>query len=245
VTAGPASGAPSVSVVVATFNRGASLGRALDTLLTQSLSRAEFEILVVDDGSEDDTGAVLARYRDEIVTVSTPHFGLVAACNTGLGLARGHYVVRVDSDDTVERELLASEMIVLEESPDAVAVACDRYEQAPAGTRVVKVDPSNVFDLIACGVMMRTEAVRRVGGYRATFWEEYDLFIRLRQTGAFAHVPAPLYRYVRDGANMTSFATDRLRGWNELIDRWGLDLLRRLGSHRELEAVGRERQVAR
>jgi glycosyltransferase involved in cell wall biosynthesis len=245
VTAGAALAAPSVSVVIATFNRAAWLNGAIETLLSQSLSRSEFEILVVDDGSEDDTNQVLARYRDDIVTVSVPHAGLVAACNVGLRQVRGKYLVRVDSDDTVERELLTSELTVLEQSPEVVAVTCDRYEHEREETRVVRVDPDNVFDLLATGVMMRTEAVRKVGGYRSTFWEEYDLFIRLRQVGAFARVPLPLYRYVRHGATMTSRDTDRVRGWNELIDRWGVDLLRRFGSHQELDAVSRERDGAR
>jgi glycosyltransferase involved in cell wall biosynthesis len=235
---------PSVTALVATWNDGRRLPATLGSLLGQSLPRRDYEIIVVDDGSTDDTDAVLRRHRDEVVVVAQPHQGLVAACNAGINRARGRYLIRVDSDDAAERDLLALEKAALEASPEAVAATSDRYEETTQGSSVVRVRKDNLYDLVACGVMMRTDHVRAVGGYAALFWEEYDLFIRLRQRGPFVHVPAPLYRYRRHAGNMTADPGRRRQGWTQLIEKWGVDALRAWGHHDELEDVASARRAA-
>ena len=226
-----------VSVLIATFNHARYLGEAIESVRRQTLPRPEFEIIVVDDGSTDDTRRILDGYRGEIVALPRAHEGVEAASNAGLALARGRYVVRVDSDDLVEPDLLAAEVAVLDGHPAAVGVSCDRYEDGVHGSRLVRVREDNLFDRIGCGVMMRTDDVRAVGGYWRTFWEEYDLFIRLSRRGRFQHVPRPLYRYRRHQSNRTLDDAQRFQGWTDLIERWGLDLLRSLGSHAELESA--------
>lgn len=230
-----------VTVLIATFNHGRYLGQAIDSVLAQSLPRSEFEIVIVDDGSTDETPHIVERYRRDIVGLRREHAGVEEACNAGLAVARGRYVVRVDSDDVVEPDLLVVETTVLDSRADAVAVSCDVHEEGAGGYRLLRVRDDNLFDRIGCGVMMRTVAVRGVGGYQRTFWEEYDLFIRLSRHGCFLHVPRTLYRYRRHEFNRTGSDAQRFRGWDELIDRWGLDLLRSLGSHDELELAAQYR----
>ena len=230
---------PTVTVLIVTFNRARDLDAAIASVLDQSLSRAEFEVVVVDDGSTDDTGQVLARYGDAIVIVARPHEGVEAACNAGIAIARGRYLVRVDSDDVVERELLSALVAALDDAPDAAAVSCDVVEVRRAGDTLVRVREDHLFDRIGCGVLMRTDLVRAVGGYRVTFWEEYDLFLRLAEKGRFLHVARPLYRYRHHDGNRTLDDGQRIQGWRDLIDRWGLEHLRAFGSHHELEQVAR------
>jgi len=229
--------APAVTVLIATYNRARDLDAAITSVLDQSLPRQDYEVVVVDDGSTDDTLAVLARWGDAIVVVARPHEGVEAACNAGIAVARGRSLVRVDSDDVVERDLLERLVGALDEAPDAVAVSCDVIEVRRDGEKVVRVREDHLFDRIGCGVLMRTDVVRAVGGYRVTFWEEYDLFLRLREKGRFLHVARPLYRYRHHEGNRTLNDTHRIEGWRDLIDRWGLEHLRALGSHEELERV--------
>jgi glycosyltransferase involved in cell wall biosynthesis len=95
-----------ISVVVPTFNRAALIGDSLDGILAQSV--AADEIIVVDDGSEDDTPAVLARYGDRIRRLRIPNSGDLVARNVGLRAAQGRLVAFCDSDDLWTRDFLAT-----------------------------------------------------------------------------------------------------------------------------------------
>jgi GT2 family glycosyltransferase len=97
------------------------------------------------------------------------------------------------------------------------------------------VDPDNLYSLIACGTLFRTELLRAIGGYRAFYWEEYDLYLRLRTQGRFLHVAAPLYTYRRHAAGMTGSRRARHEGWRQLAQIWGAQALREAGVNPELE----------
>jgi glycosyltransferase involved in cell wall biosynthesis len=88
---------PSVSVVIPTFNRAHSVGKAIESVLAQTFQ--DFEVIVVDDGSKDDTSKVLAGFGDGIRTISQENRGASAARNAGIRLARGKWVAFLDSDD--------------------------------------------------------------------------------------------------------------------------------------------------
>ena len=88
---------PLVSVVIPTYNYGAYVGQAIDSALAQTYPHVE--VVVVDDGSTDDTPARLAAYGDRIRVVSQANQGLSAARNAGIAAARGEYVALLDSDD--------------------------------------------------------------------------------------------------------------------------------------------------
>ena len=88
---------PLVTIVVPSYNNGKYLAEALESVLIQSYP--EKEIIVVDDGSTDDSLSVLDLYRSQIRLISTPHFGASAARNTGILAANGEFISLLDSDD--------------------------------------------------------------------------------------------------------------------------------------------------
>src|SRR5688500_15704659 len=91
---------PTVSVLMAVYNGGAYLAEAVESILGQTL--ADFELIAVDDGSTDDSPAILKRFaeRDPRVRVVTKaNAGLPRALNDGLALARGEFIARMDGDD--------------------------------------------------------------------------------------------------------------------------------------------------
>lgn len=108
-----------VSVAIATYNCGPYIGAALDSLLGQS--RRPDQIVVVDDGSTDDTAARLAPYEGAIEYVRQPNAGAAAARNAALERVRGDFVAIVDADDLCHPERLAKQAAALETSG---AVAC-------------------------------------------------------------------------------------------------------------------------
>jgi len=113
-----------VSVVVPAWNVAHLLPRCLDSLLAQT--HRPLEIIVVDDGSIDDTAAVMQDYRErhsEVHLISQPHRNVGPARNAGLSVARGEYISLVDADDWVEPEFYA-ELVRIAESSGADVVVC-------------------------------------------------------------------------------------------------------------------------
>jgi len=226
---------PLVTVLVATFNQAPYLRQALESLRAQTVSVDLFEVVVINDGSTDGTSQILEKYRHWARLVERANRGLVATCNEGLTMARGRYFARVDSDDLVAPDWLAALLEPLERDQAASCAYSDRREIRGGDTRYVSADAANLYTLEACGVLIRTALMTRLGGFRSFYWEEYDLYLRLRQMGRFLHVPRPLYVYRKHGAAMTGTLSNRLRGWIELADVWGAETLRTAGSHPELE----------
>ncbi len=227
---------PFVSVLIATYNQAATLAETLASLTAQNLPSSQLEIIVVNDGSTDETGRILRAYSG-IRVIETLNRGLVASCNEGLAAAQGELFTRIDSDDLADPYWLSKLSELLDREPAAVCATSDRYELVGAEKTWVQVEPGNLYHLTACGTMFRTGALRKVGGFRPFFWEEYDLYLRLKPLGKFLHLPEPLYTYRHHPGGMTQNAANRLQGWKELAQTWGKEKLLAAGSHPELAHV--------
>jgi glycosyltransferase involved in cell wall biosynthesis len=108
---------PCVSVVVPAFNLARYLPAALQTALDQSDPGGPVEVIVVDDGSVDDTPAVLETFAGRVRSVRQENAGLLAAVNTGVGLARGEFIALLDADDEWPRDRLQRHVSALESDP--------------------------------------------------------------------------------------------------------------------------------
>lgn len=117
-------GSPAVvSVVIPSYNRAHTLPETLESVLAQSYPH--LEIVVVDDGSTDDTENAIAKYRDRISYVKQKNGGLAAARNAGFLKSRGEYVAWLDSDDVWNPDKTALQVAALQQHPDNVLVASD------------------------------------------------------------------------------------------------------------------------
>jgi glycosyltransferase involved in cell wall biosynthesis len=224
-----------ITVVMATYNQARYICQALDSLRRQTLPLSSFEVIVINDGSTDETLEILKDYRAWIRLIESKHQGLVASCNQGLGLARGSYFARCDSDDFVAPEWLECLIEAMETNPNACCAYPDRYEVDSDKWHYVKVQPGNIYSLEACGTLFRTRTLREVGGFRPFYWEEYDLYLRLRKEGDFIHIPQPLYMYRRYTESMTYDVSKRIKGWLQLAREWGTDTLRSAGFDHDLD----------
>ena len=98
---------PLVSVIIPVYNQEKWIGRCLRSLLNQSMNRNEYELIVVDDGSEDRTNYALELFKDEITIKKIENnLGLPVALNMGIKVSKANYIVRVDSDDFVNEHFL-------------------------------------------------------------------------------------------------------------------------------------------
>jgi glycosyltransferase involved in cell wall biosynthesis len=120
---GGADAPPTVSVIIPTFNRARLVALTIDSVLAQTWR--DVEVIVIDDGSTDDTPAVLAGYGNRIRSVRQPNRGMNPSRNTGIGLARGKYLALLDSDDLWEPWKLELDMNLLGRFPEAAFVFSD------------------------------------------------------------------------------------------------------------------------
>jgi glycosyltransferase involved in cell wall biosynthesis len=228
-------GPPDLTVCMATRNQARYLRDALTSLHSQTLDRDRYEVIVIDDGSDDETLSILQTWTPWIRLVSRANRGLVTSCNEGLDIARGRYFTRMDSDDAVDPDWLACMVRALEDAPHSCLAYPDRVEVEGLSTRRVCCDAADIYSLQACGTVFRADVLRRAGGFRPFFWEEYDLYLRLRMAGTWEHVPLPLYTYRKHDGAMTADAAARLKGWMQLASEWGAGTLRAAGSNLEME----------
>lgn len=228
-----------VTIVVTTYNYGPYIARALRSALAQDIDPHLYEVLVVDDGSTDATPSILQQFVDSVRIVRQENRGLVAACNRGIQAAQGEYLIRLDADDEMDPDLIGLCCQILDCHPEVGLVYTDRFEVevAQGARRLKKVGMDNIYDLIAPGIMFRRKNLIDVGLYDDLYWEEHDLMIRYLQQHVPYYLSQPLYVYYLHGNNMTHSAERRRQGWGKLIQKWGMDELRRWGQCVEVEQV--------
>lgn len=114
---------PAVSVIIPTYNRAAMVREAIESVLAQSY--ADRELIVVDDGSTDDTEAAVAAFLPQLTYVHQEHQGVSAARNQGAAIARGEYLAFLDSDDLWLKDKLLRQMQFMESHPEALICYSD------------------------------------------------------------------------------------------------------------------------
>lgn len=195
--------APRVSVLLPVRDGAPFLREALESVLAQTL--ADFELVVVDDGSEDETPAILDEIGDARVHVlRQERLGLVAALNRAVAEARAPLLARMDADDVALPERLDRQVAYLDARP-RVALVVVGVETIGGETAIVLPDDDAALrrrlllrNPFAHGaVAVRAEAVERAGGYRADYGanEDYDLWRRIARDWKLGAVPEILYRY--------------------------------------------------
>jgi glycosyltransferase involved in cell wall biosynthesis len=194
---------PLVSVVVPTFNRAWSLPDALDSILAQD--GPAFETIAVDDGSTDETPALLAAYGDRIRTIRQENRGVSAARNRGIDLARGELLAFLDSDDRWLPGKLAAQVAFFAEHPEALICQTEEI-WIRRGVRVnprrrhrkrsgMIFEPSLELCLVSpSAVMVRRALFDRVGRFDESLpaCEDYDLWLRVARKYPVHLVEIPL-----------------------------------------------------
>ncbi|MEX0785512.1 MAG: glycosyltransferase family A protein, partial [Dehalococcoidia bacterium] len=229
-------------VVIPTYNRARVLGRALESVLAQTLPPDE--IIVVDDGSDDDTADVVERFEDaQIIYIALAQRRRAAhARNIAIERARGEWIAFLDSDDEWLPGKLEAQMA---RAGDGVSViACKTYRKEAGSTWIdPKGDLAEGDALVqllqgmktptTSAYVIRRSALLDVRGFDESFRssEDYDLLVRLAQAGyRFAAVPEPLmitHAYGRD--RMSIDPIGRLHGFRSMNRRWGALMEERAG----------------
>jgi glycosyltransferase involved in cell wall biosynthesis len=217
--------APAVSVLMPVYNGERYLATAIESILNQTF--ADFEFIIVDDGSTDGTAAILADYqqRDERIQVyRQENQGIVASLNRGLELAQGKYIARMDSDDVSLPERLAKQVDFLEAHPDIGVLGTwvkimdssgstsDTW-QFPAQHGVLGWCLCFTCPIMHPTVMMRRQIVEQAGGYSSDMVhaEDYDLWRRLSGVTRLSNLPDVLLQLRLHEANVSRVYTSEQR----------------------------------
>jgi glycosyltransferase involved in cell wall biosynthesis len=194
-----------VSLIITTYNYAQFIERAIRSGLDQSLSKTDFEVIVVNDASTDATEAILENYSDVVRVYNLKeNLGLSGARNFGIRKARGQFVAFLDADDYLHSESLRVQNLFLNENNAFDAVAIDYYMVNERGQHIEHISASE--KPIACGIMFRKDYLFNIGLYDENFTarEEEDLRIRWEQASyGIYHIPLPLYRYRMHENNLT------------------------------------------
>lgn len=215
---------PTVSVVMAAYNGAALIGETLDSLFAQTFT--DWELVVVDDRSTDDTLALLRALDDPRVRViaAEENRGPVHSRNRAFAEARGRYVAGLDQDDLCLPGRFAAQVAYLDAHPDTVLVGVAGGELRDGRMVPARIAPHTtpaVIDwllkiqnpLIWSSVMFRADVVRGLGAMtdpEALYAEDYDLYHRLRPYGRIARIDEELVVYRSHGASASQRFTGRM-----------------------------------
>jgi GT2 family glycosyltransferase len=210
---------PAVSVLMPVHNGEVYLAEAVRSILGQTFS--DFEFLIVDDGSTDGTPGILADFAaaDARIRIhDQPHCGLVAALNRAVQIADGEFLARMDADDVAQPRRFERQVGYLRSHPQVAVLGTAMLAIAPDGRPLNQIrfprSPADVrrgLERWCClahpTVIMRAEAVRAEGGYRAAYSdaaEDYDLWLRIAERYDLANLSDCLLNYRRHGTQLSA-----------------------------------------
>lgn len=217
---------PAISVVMAAYNGAGLIVETLETLRAQSFG--DFEVIIVDDCSTDDTLAVARGFDDPRIRViaAEKNQGVVASRNRAFSEARGSYIAALDHDDLCHPQRFAKQVAYLEANPETVLVgtAASILENGAVlpGSLAAVTTPALIEwllrienPLVWSSVMMRGDAARKLVPFQRpemVFAEDYDLYHRIGRFGTIARLDEELMTYRRHTGSASQTHTDKMTG---------------------------------
>jgi glycosyltransferase involved in cell wall biosynthesis len=229
-----------VSVVLPAYNAAKFLAQTLESVLSQSYGN--FEVLLVDDGSSDQTAAIARQFAAQdsrLQVIQQPNAGVAAARNVGIAQAQGGLIAPIDADDLWQPDYLHKMVTKWSQSPPQVGVIyawsedIDGENQLTGGYHVATIG-GNVYPLLLChnflgnasATLMRRDLLVQIGGYdvgmraaAAQGCEDWDLYLRLAVLCEFAVVPEFLVGYRKLASSMSGDGAMMARSQAMMLDR--------------------------
>jgi glycosyltransferase involved in cell wall biosynthesis len=201
-----------ISVIMPVYNGEQFIGKAIESVLNQTCK--DFELIIINDGSIDSTGKIIANYRKtdrRINIISRENRGLVYSLNEGISLAKGKYIARMDADDIslptrLEKQLQymgENNVDILGTCVEVIGdISCDekaRHEEwlnIPLGEDVAKTILTHWYCLAHPSIMIKRDIFTKLEGYRNYCAEDLDLWLRALKNGfTIAKLGGKLLRY--------------------------------------------------
>lgn len=227
-----------VSVVIPTYNRAELLSRTITSVLDQSFQ--DFEVIVVDDGSIDETEAIVSEYTDDRI-IYLPHEvnkGPSAARNTGVKAAEGELIAFLDSDDELKPTFLERSIETLQaESSDCAGtfVALEVYRDGEVVTHhgvtstmssPADLGPSVEAEARTGGLVLRASVLTDVGPFDEdiAYMDDVAYWVELLQRYYLVGIDEPLYRYYQHDDQLTGNDAEKIEGLTGFFAEYQQDL---------------------
>ena len=205
--------APAVSILMPVWNVASYVRAAVRSVVEQSL--ADWELIVVDDCSDDGSDHLVAAFDDPRIRLlrQQRHGGIVAALNRAAGAARGDYLARMDGDDLMHRHRLHRQLAFLRAHPELDLIGTDCFLIDAADSPIVRLrypeehaQLQRLLRIRTClhhGTwMLKRSAFDKLGGYRFDVAQDYDFLTRMDTAGMrFGNLPQALYSYRKHADN--------------------------------------------
>jgi len=222
---------PEVSVVIPTYNRANLIGRAIISVLNQTYN--DFELIVVDDGSKDNTKEIVDNFKDRRILYlrHITNRGGGAARNTGIKASKGKFVAFLDSDDEWMPEKLRKQMDLFQKLPSNYGAVYSFINLANRhGTFSSKSHAYREFvyeEMLKCcflhtsTVIFRKNCLEEVKGFDETFLRchDWDLYLRLAKHYKFDLVPEALATYYLHGNQLSTELSAKIRAYEKLLGK--------------------------
>jgi len=213
---------PQITVLMPVYNGAGYIQEAIESVLRQTFT--DFELLIVNDGSTDDTAEIIGAFSDKRIRVlHRINGGVSAALNTGLEEAKAGYIARFDADDLCYPTRLAQQYQFMRNNPDYVLIGSDADYMTEEGNylfKYVNIGHSNeeiqeqintYCPFIHSSVFYKKEVVLNCGGYEvnAHTFEDYFLWIRLAKKGKVCNFKESLIKVRFNASSVTVDEKDR------------------------------------
>lgn len=210
-------GIPRVSVVMPTYNRAGLLSRAIESVRAQTF--ADWELIVTDDASVDDTWRVLTAWAAKDARIkplrnaTNQYPDISKILNDGLARSQGEYIARLDDDDWwIGTDKLAKQVAYLDANPECVIIGTgvvvvdgvgnERYRYLkPETDAAVRESALSSNPFTHSAVLYRKEVARACGGYEQLYAEDWELWLEMGRRGKMYNIPEYLTGYLMAGQN--------------------------------------------
>jgi glycosyltransferase involved in cell wall biosynthesis len=200
---------PFVSVILPVYNGGPYLQSAVSSILSQS--HKYFELIIIDDGSTDDSAHVLCTFKDERIRLfRQANQGLASTLNRGISVARGSYIARQDQDDISMPDRLSKQVAYMQAHPECALLGTwaqimeinrlsDRFHRHPTDPGELRYELLFNNPFVHSSVMLRKTVMEQLGGYctdpERQPPEDYELWSRIARVAEISNLPENLLIY--------------------------------------------------
>jgi glycosyltransferase involved in cell wall biosynthesis len=230
---------PTVSIIIPTYNREHLLGRAIHSVLAQTY--LEFELIIVDDGSTDNTERLVKSFNSEKIKYIQyrENKGIVAARNTGIQSAKGDYIAFLDSDDKWMPEKLERQMRIFEKAPPEVGIVYTGFviirnnKKKYVLSGGITSKDGDVFSNLLKGdfvlpsaTLVKGECFKRAGMFDERFSpiEDSELFLRMSRYYQFKCINEPLVIYYPQPDSISANKSARIKPYRLILETYFEDL---------------------